>query len=120
MMDAQQQTQAMLKDSLERVASEPPGSEPTDLALVVEDLAHSLDVLEKKIARKLEILGAKDAATAAEVKQAVKDDFLSKRMKARALRIRICHKVKGCLLAALPYKRRICRAKNGEGYSQCF
>lgn len=114
-MDAQQQTQAMLKESLNRVASQSLGSEPTDLALAVEDLTQSLDLLDKKIKKQMEILGAKDSATAAEVKQAVKDDFLNKRMKARALRIRICHKVKGCLLAALPYKRRICRAKNGEG-----
>jgi uncharacterized protein YtpQ (UPF0354 family) len=114
MMDSREQTLALIRRVTENLAGEEAEDvEVADTSLTLEDLHALAARLDQRIKKNLEILTGKDAGTAASITQAVKDDYLAKRLKARAMLMRVHQKVKHSLLVAVPYKRRISRAKKG-------
>jgi len=84
-----------------------------EISLGLDDLRPAAERLQRRIARDLQILMGQDYATASAINKALKDDFLAIRLKCRAILIRLRDKVRDILLSAVPYKRRISRAKRG-------
>jgi hypothetical protein len=113
MMDSREKTARLIQQTTERLASGDVEDEVVDSSLGLEELHALAERLEKKISNNVKILTGKDAATAAAISKAVLDDYLAKRLKARAILMRVHQKVKDSVLVALPYKRRISRAKRG-------
>ena len=113
-----QKTQKLIKLANQQLLRDQPsnGDDSVEVSLSLDELQDTADKLEKKLQSNLMKLMGKDAATAAAIKKAMKDKFLSLRLKSRALLIRIRQKVLQSLLAAVPYKRRISRAKKGKWY----
>lgn len=113
-----QKTQKLIKLANQQLLRDQPsnGDDSVEVSLSLDELQDTADKLEKKLQSNLMKLMGKDAATAAAIKKAMKDKFLSLRLKSRVLLIRIRQKVLQSLLAAVPYKRRISRAKKGKWY----
>ena len=84
-----------------------------DAMLTLEDLHVVLARLEQRIESSLNSLTGTNASTKESILMAIKDDYLGKRLKAYAILTQVHQKVKQSLLAAVPYKRRISRAKKG-------
>jgi hypothetical protein len=95
------------------LAEEDETVEAVEASITLEDLQALVAQLDIRINKKVKILTGKDSATAATVTRAVTNHYLAKRLKARALLMRVHQKVMHSLLVALPYKRRISRAKKG-------
>ena len=91
-----------------------------EVSLSLDELHQTAQQLEKRLQSNLQKLMGKDSATAALIKKAIHDDFLGLRLKCKALLMRLRQKVLQSLLAALPYKRRISRAKKGEPISKTY
>ena len=83
------------------------GSNPggkVDNGLMLEDLHIAVTRLEGRIKKNMEVLTGKDAGTASAIKKAAKNEYLARRLKARAILMRVHQKVKHSLLAAVPYR----------------
>jgi hypothetical protein len=120
MEDSLQGTKRLIKLTQERLLSDglqPPSSSnesPDELLLSLEELQQTASRFEQKIQANMMKLIGKDSATASAIRRALDDDFLGQRLKGRALLVRIRMKVQQSLLAAVPYRRRISRAKKGK------
>ena len=88
-------------------------NETVDISLSLEDLRETADQLWKKVQSGLLKLMGKDSATASALKNAIGNEFLGLRLKCRALLIQIQQRVQQSLLAAVPFKRKMSRAKKG-------
>jgi len=115
MMDSKEKALKLIKRMTENPAegSNPGGEVDTDLML--DDLHTAVARLEGRIKKNMEVLTGKDAGTASAIKKAAKNEHLARRLKARAILMRVHQKVKHSLLAAVPYRRRVSRAKKGAG-----
>jgi hypothetical protein len=113
MMDSKEKMLSLIKHTAENLAEEDETVEAVEASITLEDLQALVAQLDIRINKKVKILTGKDSATAATVTRAVTNDYLAKRLKARALLMRVHQKVMHSLLVALPYKRRISRAKKG-------
>ena len=85
-----------------------------DATVYLDDLRKAEKKLNERIRQHKRTLTGKDAPTAAMIEHALKDKFELKVFKCRALIICLCFKVRQSLLAAVPFKRRISRAKKGK------
>ncbi len=88
-------------------------NETVDISLSLEDLRETADQLWKKVQSGLLKLMGKDSATASALKNTIGNEFLCLRLKCRALLIWIWQRVQQSLLAAVPFKRKMSRAKKG-------
>lgn len=82
-------------------------------AVTLEDLQQQEARLQSKISQNLAAIKRQDASTATTVHLVLEDKFQGKIYKSQALLMRLCSKVRQALLAAVPFKRRISRAKKG-------
>jgi hypothetical protein len=114
MMDSREKALKLIKRMTENPAGSNPGGE-VDTDLMLDDLHTAAARLEGRIRRNMEVLTGKDAGTASAIRKAAKNEFLARRLKARAVLMRVHQKVKHSLLAAVPYRRRVSRAKKGVG-----
>lgn len=120
-MDSLQQTDGLIKAATKASSSSNvDSSEPLSLSLTLEDLIDLRQKLYRRIQKATQLLFGKDASTAAAVQQAMKNEFLMKRMKARAIRLKIRHQVRDVLLMSVSFKRRSSREKKGESAPGCF
>jgi hypothetical protein len=87
-----------------------------DFTVYLKDLQKAEAKLNEQIRQHKQTLTGKDAPTGAMIEHALKDKFELKVFKCRALMIRLCSKIRQSLLAAVPFKRRISRAKKGESF----
>ena len=133
MMDSKEKALGLIKRMTENLAESSNSGEETDAALMLDDLHVAVARLEGRIKKTTEVLTGKDPGTAQSIKAAVQNEYLARRLKAHAVLMRVHQKVKHSLLAAVPYRRRISRAKKGEclqylqlentaslGYTQMF
>lgn len=116
MMDSLQQTDGLIKAANKASSSNDNSQELLNLSLTLEDLVDLRQKLFQRIQKATQLLFGKDSTTAAAVKRAIKNEFLMKRMKVHALRLKIRHQVRDVLLMSLSFKRRISREKKGETY----
>lgn len=114
MMDSKEKALRLIKRMTENLAKGSNPGEETDAALMLDDLHVAVAQLEGRIKKTMEILTGKDAGTAISIKAAVQNKYLAQRLKAHAILMRVHQKVKHSLLAAVPYWRRVSRAKKGE------
>lgn len=117
MEDSLEKTKRLIKLTNEQLLAENKSSaedEGLEIALGLEELHETADRLTKKMQSSIRKLTGKDSATAAALKKATENEFLGLRLKCLALLSRICQKVQQSLLAAVPFKRRISRAKKGK------
>lgn len=114
MMDSLQQTDGLIKAATGASASDARSQELMSLSLSLEGLVDLRQKLCKRIQRATQQLVGKDAATAATVQRAMRNEFLMKRMKAYAIRLKIKHQVRDVLLMSVSFKRRSSREKKGQ------
>jgi len=115
MMDSLQQTDGLIKAASEASSSNTDSQELLNLSLTLEDLTDLRQKLYRRIQNSTRLLLGKDASTAASVQRAMKNEFLMKRMKAHAIRLKIRHQVRDVLLMSVSFKRRTSREKKGKG-----
>ena len=120
MMDSKEKALSLIKRMTEGLAEGSNSGEETDAALILDDLHVAVARLEGRIKKTSQALTGKDPGTARSIKAAVQNEYLARRLKARAILMRVHQKVKHSLLAAVPYRRRISRAKKGECLFQCL
>lgn len=99
-----------------QVAETDPVAELVELvgsAVTLEDLEQQEARLQSRISQNLAALKRQDTSTAETVHLILEDKFQGKIYKSQALLIRLRSKVRQALLAAVPFKRRISRAKKG-------
>jgi hypothetical protein len=114
MMDSKEKTVILIKRMTENLAKPNRTEEQeVDAMLTLEDLHLVLARLEERIQKSLNSLTGIDTGAKESVLTAIWDDYLGKRLKAYAILMQVHQKVKQSLLAAVPYKRRISRAKKG-------
>ena len=113
-MDSRKKTLDLIKRITERQAGPSQGTSEIDAALTLEDLHLVEQRLGDRIRKTLNALTGKDKGTATSIENAKNNQYLMKRLQARAILMRLHQKVMHSLLAAVPYKRRISRAKKGE------
>jgi hypothetical protein len=114
MMDSKEKTQSLIKRMTENLGRPNQTEEQeVDAMLTLEDLHVVLARLEQRIELSLNSLTGTNAGTKESILMAIQDDYLGKRLKAYAILTQVHQKVKQSLLAAVPYKRRISRAKKG-------
>jgi hypothetical protein len=113
-MDSLQQTDGLIKAATEASSSNQHSQELLSLSLTLEDLIDLRQKLFKRIQKATHLLLGKDASTAAAVKRAMKNEFLMKRMKAHAIRLKIKQQVRDVLLMSVSIKRRTSREKKGK------
>jgi hypothetical protein len=114
MMDSKEKALGLIKRMTENLAEGSNSGEETDAALMLDDLHAAVARLEGRIKKTTGVLTGKDPGTAKSIKAAVQNEYLARRLKARAVLMRVHQKVKHSLLAAVPYRRRVSRAKKGE------
>jgi hypothetical protein len=114
MMDSLQQTDGLIKATHAASSSDSPSQELLSLSLTLEDLVDLRQKLYQRIQKATQLLFGKDASTAAAVRRAMKNEFLMKRMKVHAIRLKIRHKVRDVLLMSVSFKRRTSREKKGK------
>jgi hypothetical protein len=114
MMDSLQQTDGLIKAANEASASNANSQELLNLSLTLEDLVDLRQKLCQRIQKATKLLFGRDSTTAAAVKRAMKNEYLMKRMKAHALRLKIKHQVRDVLLMSVSFKRQISREKKGK------
>jgi len=119
MMDSKEKALSLIKRMTESLAESDNPGEETDAALMLDDLHVAVTRLEGRIKKTTGALTGKDPGTARSIKAAVKNEYLARRLKARAVLMRVHQKVKHSLLAAVPYRRRVSRAKKGECLQCC-
>ena len=120
MMDSLQQTDGLIKAATKASLSPNTHSqELLTLSLTLEDLTDLRQKLYRRIQKATQLLFGKDVSTAATVKRAMKNEFLMKRMKAHAIRLKIRHQVRNVLLMSVSFKRRTSREKKGKGIPGC-
>ena len=102
MVDSLQKTQTMIKLSTNQMAemSTEEGGR-VEISLGLDDLRPAADRLQQRIARDLQALMGKDRATASAIRKALKDDFLTMRLKCRAILIHLRDKIRDILLLSL-------------------
>jgi hypothetical protein len=113
-MDSLQQTDGLIKAAMDTSSSGGPSQALLSLSLTLEDLIDLRQKLLKRIQKATRLLLGKDASTAAAVKRAMKNEFLMKRMKAHAIRLKIRQQVRDMLLMSVSIKRRTSREKKGQ------
>jgi hypothetical protein len=113
MMDSLQQTDGLIKAATEASSSNTDSRELLNLSLTLEDLTDLRQKLYRRIQNSTQLLLGKDSSTAASVQRAMKNEFLMKRMKAHAIRLKIRHQVRDVLLMSVSFKRRTSREKKG-------
>ena len=114
MMDSKEKTIALIQRVTSNLAhADATGDEAVDASLTLDDLHVLVARLEHRIKNSLTSLTGKDSGTAQSIRKAVRDDYLAKHLKGRAILMRVHQRVKNSLLSAVPYKRRISRAKKG-------
>jgi len=113
MMDSKEKALKLIARMTENLGESSNSGEETDAALMLDDLHVVVARLEGRIKKTMESLTGKDAGTAKSIKAAAQNEYLARRLKARAILMRVHQKVKHSLLAAVPYRRRISRAKKG-------
>jgi hypothetical protein len=113
-MDSLQQTDGLIKAATEASSSNNQSQELLSLSLTLEDLIDLRRKLFKRIQKATHLLLGKDTSTAAAVKRAMKNEFLMKRMKAHAIRLKIRQQVRDVLLMSVSIKRQTSREKKGE------
>lgn len=116
-MDSLQQTDSLIKAAMESSSSNTHSQELLSLSLTLEDLTDLRQKLFKRIQKATRLLLGKDSSTAAAVKRAMKNEFLMKRMKAHAIRLKIKQQVRDMLLMSVSIKRRTSREKKGKLHS---
>jgi hypothetical protein len=116
MMDSLQQTDGLIKAANEASSSNDNSRGLLNLSLTLGGLVDLRQKLFQWMQKATQLLFGKDSATAATVKRAIKNEFLMKRMKVHALRLKIWHQVRDVLLMSLSFKCRISREKKGETY----
>ena len=116
LMDSLQQTDGLIKAAMETPSSESDKHSQAllNLSLTLEDLIDLRQKLFKRIQKATRLLLGKDTCTAAAVKRAMKNEFLMKRMKAHAIRLKIRQQVCDMLLMSISIKRRTSREKKGK------
>jgi hypothetical protein len=119
MMDSLQQTDGLIKAASEASLSNTDSEELLNLSLTLEDLVDLRQKLYGRIQKATQLLFGKDASTAAAVRRAMKNEFLMKRMKAHAIRLKIRHQVRDVLLMSVSFKRRTSREKKGKSIHGC-
>ena len=119
MMDSLQQTDGLIKAANEESLSNMHSQELLNLSLTLEDLMDLRQKLYQRIQKATKLLFGKDASTAAAVRRAMKNEFLMKRMKAHAIRLKIRHQVRDVLLMSVSFKRRTSREKKGKRIPGC-
>jgi hypothetical protein len=113
-------TERMIEGITKEIASSKPSTDATDatsiidLSLNLASLQTTSTRLKQRIDQSMHLLTGKDNATASAIKASLKDEFQNKIYKCRALLIQLVSKVRQALLAAVPFKRRISRAKKGK------
>jgi hypothetical protein len=118
MMDSKEKALKLIARMTENLGESSNSGEEADTALMLDDLHVVVARLEGRIKKTMEALTGKDAGTAKSIKAAAQNEYLARRLKARAILMRVHQKVKHSLLAAVPYRRRISRAKKGESLLQ--
>lgn len=88
--------------------------EEANASLILEDLHVAVARLDGRIKKTMEALTGKDAGAARSIKAVAQNEYLARRLKARAILMRVQQKVGRSLLAAVLYRRRVSRAKKGE------
>jgi len=119
MMDSLQQTDGLIKAANEASLSNADSQELLSLSLTLEDLVDLRRKLYGRIQKATQLLFGKDASTAAAVRRAMKNEFLMKRMKVHAIRLKIRHQVRDVLLMSVSFKRRTSREKKGKSIYGC-
>jgi hypothetical protein len=114
LMDSLQQTDGLIKATMDTSSSSGQSQALLSLSLTLEDLIDLRQKLFKRIQKATRLLLGKDASTAAAVKRAMKNEFLMKRMKAHAIRLKIRQQVRDMLLMSVSIKRRTSREKKGK------
>jgi hypothetical protein len=114
MMDSLQQTDGLIKAASEASLSNTDSEELLNLSLTLEDLVDLRQKLYQQIQKATQLLLGKDASTAAAMQRAMKNEFLMKRMKAHAIRLKIRHQVHDVLLMSVSFKHRTSREKKGK------
>lgn len=112
-MDSLQQTDGLIK-AVSMASSNGDSQELLSLTLTLEDLLDLRQKLYRRIQKATQLLLGKDASTAAAVQRAIQNEFLMKRMKAHAIRLKIRHQVRDVLLMSVSFKRRTSREKKGK------
>lgn len=118
MEDSLEKTNRLIKLAQQRLVDgdRSDSDETVEISLSLEDLEETAAQLRKKVEAGLRKLMGKDSATATALKKAIQNEFLALRLKSRALLMRIRQRVLQSLLAAVPFKRRISRAKKGGAH----
>ena len=119
-MDSKEKAIRLISRMNENLGETSISGEEVDAALMLEDLHVVVARLEGRIKKAMESLTGKDAGTARYIKAAAQNEYLARRLKARAILTRVHQKVKHSLLAAVPYRRRVSRAKKGMWLFQVY
>ena len=120
MMDSLQQTDGLIKAASEASLSNTDSQELLNLSLTLEDLTDLRQKLYRRIQKATQLLFGKDTSTAAAVRRVMQNEFLMKRMKAHAIRLKIRHQVRDVLLMSVSFKHRTSREKKGKSVTQLF
>lgn len=113
MMDSREKALRLIKSITDNMAKKRNSGAEVDATLILEDLSAAAACLDQRIKRDTEVLTGKDAETTKAIKKAARSDYVARRLKARAILMRVHQKVQHSLLAAVPYRRRVSRAKKG-------
>lgn len=119
LQDSLSSVEAMINENANKsVESEGPNAalDSIESSLSLEDLRTAAGRLKERITRSLQLLTGKDSATGDLVKKALKNEQLGKVYKCRAVQLRLASRVRNNLMAAVPFRRRISRAKKGGCY----
>lgn len=117
MVDFLEKTEAMIKShGQEALSSEAlgPNGAILDHALSLEDLHATATRLKARIRQSVKLLTGKDSSAAAALQKVIKSEFDLRMYKCRALLLRLAARVRDCLLATIPYKKRISHTKQGS------
>lgn len=117
LMEAEYIVQQEIRAKRAQITSFDPANNLSDLvgsSITLQDLEKDQSRLQGKIAQHLTSLKAATGEGETSIRLLIQDEFQSKIFKCQALLMRLCSKVRQALLAAVPFKRRISRAKKGR------
>ena len=115
-MEAEYIVQQEIRSKRVQITSFDPVNNLSDLvgsSITLQDLEKDQCRLQAKIQQNLALLKRETGEGKESVRLLMADEFQSKIYKCQALLMRLCSKVRQALLAAVPFKRRISRAKKG-------
>lgn len=118
-MEAQFVVQQEIEAKRALLTSFDPHNNLSDLvgtSITLEDLKKDQSRLRAKIEQHLALLKRETGDGERSVRLLMENDFEAKIYKCQALLMRLCTKVRQALLAAVPFKRRISRAKKGKSF----